>query len=49
MEHKAIMKLVVYADEKIMTMELDEQIEIIKKAIEEKTFNHIELINPAKK
>lgn len=49
MEHKAIMKLVVYTDEKVITMELEEQIELIKKAIEEKSFNHIELINPAKK
>jgi len=49
MDKKKVIKLVVLTDEDIMTMELDEQIEIFKKAIEKRTFNHVELINPAKK
>lgn len=48
MDKKKVMKLVVFTDEDIMTMELDQQIEIFKQAIKEKTFNHVELINPAK-
>ena len=34
MKHKAIIKLVVYTDEDIMNMDMDEHIEIFKKAIE---------------
>jgi len=49
MEHKAIIKLVVYTDEDIMNMDMDEHIEIFKKAIEDRSFNHIKLINLAKK
>lgn len=49
MEHKAVMKLVVFADKEIMEMEMDKHIEMFKKAIEERSFNHIELINPGKK
>ena len=49
MDKKKVMKLVVFTDENIMTMELDQQIEIFKKAIKERTFNHVELINPAKR
>tara|TARA_R100000231_G_scaffold109943_1_gene81418 strand:- start:158 stop:307 length:150 start_codon:yes stop_codon:yes gene_type:complete len=49
MEHKAVMKLVVFANEEVMRMDLDQQIEIFKQAIKERTFNHVELINPAKK
>jgi len=46
---KRVLKLVVYTDKDIMNMEMDDHVAIIEKAIEEKTFNHIELINPAKK
>ena len=49
MAHKAIIKLVVYTDEDIMNMDMDEHIEIFKKAIEDRSFNHIKLINLAKK
>ena len=49
MDKKKIMKLVVFTDENIMTMELDQQIEIFKKAIEDRSFNHIKLINLGKK
>lgn len=49
MDKKQVMKLVVFTDENIMTMELDQQIEMFKEAIEERTFNHVELINPAKR
>ena len=49
MEDKAVMKLVVFADKEIMEMEMDEHIEIFKKAIEDRSFNHIKLINLAKK
>ena len=46
---KQVLKLVVYTDEDIMNMEMDKHVEMFKKAIEERSFNHIELINPAKK
>jgi len=46
---KRVLKLVVYTDKDIMNMEMDDHVAIIEKAIEEKKFNHIELINPAKK
>ena len=46
---KQVLKLVVYTDKDIMNMEMDDHVAIIEKAIKEKTFNHIELINPAKK
>lgn len=49
MDKKKVMKLVVFTDEDIMTMELDQQIEIFKQAIKERTFNHVELINPAQR
>ena len=49
MKPKGIIKLVVYTDEDIMDMEMDEHIEIFKKAIEDKSFNHIKLINLGKK
>ena len=49
MAHKAIIKLVVYTDEDIMNMDMDEHIEIFKKAIGDRSFNHIKLINLAKK
>jgi len=49
MEHKGIIKLVVYTDEDIMDMEMDEHIEIFKKAIEDRSFNHIKLVNLGKK
>jgi hypothetical protein len=49
MEHKGILKLVVYTDEDIMDMEMDEHIEIFKKAIEDRSFNHIKLVNLGKK
>ena len=49
MKPKGIIKLVVHTDEDIMNMEMDEHIEIFKKAIEERSFNHIKLINLAKK
>ena len=45
MEHKGIIKLVVYTDEDIMDMEMDEHIEIFKKAIDDRSFNHIKLVN----
>ena len=45
---KQVLKLVVYTDEDIMNMEWDDHVAIIEKAIKEKTFNHMELINPAK-
>jgi len=49
MEHKGIIKLVVYTDEDIMDMEMDEHIEIFKKAIDDRSFNHIKLVNLGKK
>jgi hypothetical protein len=49
MDKKKVLKLVVYTDKDIMNMEMGDHIAIIEKAIKEKTFNHIELINPAKK
>ena len=49
MEHKGIINLVVYTDEDIMDMEMDEHIEIFKKAIEDRSFNHIKLVNLGKK
>ena len=49
MEHKGILKLVVYTDEDIMDMEMDEHIEMFKKAIEDRSFNHIKLVNLGKK
>jgi len=49
MKPKGIIKLVVYTDEDIMNMEMDEHIEIFKKAIEERSFNHIKLVNLPKK
>lgn len=49
MKPKGIIKLVVYTDEDIMEMEMDEHIEIFKKAIEDRSFNHIKLINLGKK
>ena len=49
MAHKGILKLVVYTEEDIMSMEMDEHIEIFKKAIADRSFNHIKLINLAKK
>ena len=48
MEYKAVIKLVVFTDEDIMSMEMDEHIELFKKAIEDRSFNHIKLINQAK-
>ena len=49
MEHKGLIKLVVYTDEDIMDMEMDEHIEIFKKAIDDRSFNHIKLVNLGKK
>jgi hypothetical protein len=49
MKPKGIIKLVVYTDEDIMNMEMDEHIEIFKKAIKERSFNHIKLVNLPKK
>ena len=49
MKPKGIIKLVVHTDEDIMNMEMDEHIEIFKKAIEERSFNHIKLVNLPKK
>ena len=49
MKPKGIIKLVVYTDEDIMNMEMDEHIELFKKAIEDRSFNHIKLINLPKK
>ena len=49
MKPKGIIKLVVYTDEDVMDMEMDEHIEIFKKAIEDRSFNHIKLINLGKK
>jgi len=48
MEPKGTIELVVYTDEDIMNMEMDEHIEIFKKAIENRSFNHIKLINSGK-
>jgi hypothetical protein len=45
MKHKQILKLVVYTDEDIMTVNFDEQLELIQKAMKERKF-HIEMINP---
>ena len=49
MDKKKVLKLVVYTDKDIMNMEMGDHIAIIEKAIKERTFNYIELINPAKK
>ena len=49
MDKKKVIKLVVFTDEDIMNMEMDEHLEIFKEAIKERSFNHVELINPAKK
>jgi len=49
MKPKGIIKLVVYTDEDIMDMEMDEHIEIFKQAIKERSFNHIKLVKLPKK
>ena len=49
MKPKGIIKLVVYTDEDIMNMEMDEHIELFRKSIENRSFNHIKLINLPKK
>ena len=49
MDKKKVIKLVVLTEEDIMNMDMDQHIEIFKEAIKERSFNHVELINPGNK
>jgi hypothetical protein len=49
MDKKKVIKLVVLTDEDIMNMDMDQHIEIFKEAIKERSFNHVELVNPGNK
>lgn len=43
-----MLKLCVFTDEDIMTMNMDEQMKIVDKAIKDRRF-YLEMINPARK
>jgi hypothetical protein len=47
-KHKQVLKLVVLTDEDIMTMNFEEQLNLVQEAIKDNRF-HMEMINPGKK
>ena len=47
-KHQQMLKLCVFTDEDIMTMNMDEQMKIVDKAIKDRRF-YLEMINPARK